>query len=299
MAQVQPVSQVSSPFIFQDHQIRTVIENDQLWFAAKDVCSALDIKWNGKASLVAIPADWQGVGKLHTPRGGVQAVMIISEPAVYKLAFRSNKPDADEFTNWIAGEVVPAIRKTGKYDIQEQPALSSTITPSRLSTAADTERKALNKLVKVWAHMLLGGKIDPGVWPRVNTQVAAHFGKTSVDEMTIEEIREAINWVQGKIDTAQAPKALPEAKPQPTIWRMLPDADREGIRERILEMRRQWDKDIEQYLMFLRYQVAGTNPPQEHFLLTARSSLAQIHYLLDGLEHIGFGMLHLDRHLNP
>ncbi len=296
MAQAQLISQVSSPFIFQDHQIRTVIENDQLWFVAADICKALNIAWTGH-TLGVIPSDWQGLVKLTNL--SKQRVRIINEPAVYKLAFRSNKPDADEFTNWIAGEVVPAIRKTGKYDIQEQPTLPSTITPSRLSTAADTERKALSKLVKVWAHMLLGGKIDPGVWPRVNTQVAAHFGKTSVDEMTIEEIREAINWVQGKIDTAQAPKALPEAKPQPTIWRMLPDADREGIRERILEMRRQWDKDIEQYLMFLRYQVAGTNPPQEHFLLTARSSLAQIHYLLDGLEHIGFGMLHLDRHLNP
>lgn len=112
----------------------------------------------------------------------------------------------------------------------------------------------------------------------------------------VEWIPDALAFVQSKIDSL--PKALPEAKPKLEIWRMLPDADREGIRERILEMRRQWDKDIEQYLMFLRYQVAGTNPPQEHFLLTARSSLAQIHYLLDGLEHIGFGMLHLDRHLN-
>ena len=41
---------------------------------------------------------------------------VISEPAVYKLAFRSNKPEADAFTNWVASEVLPAIRKTGKYE---------------------------------------------------------------------------------------------------------------------------------------------------------------------------------------
>ena len=35
---------------------------------------------------------------------------------MYKLAFRSNKPEADAFTNWVASEVLPSIRKTGKYE---------------------------------------------------------------------------------------------------------------------------------------------------------------------------------------
>ena len=45
---------------------------------------------------------------------------VISEPAVYKLAFRSNKPEADTFTNWVASEVLPSIRKTGKYETTPQ-----------------------------------------------------------------------------------------------------------------------------------------------------------------------------------
>jgi hypothetical protein len=45
---------------------------------------------------------------------------------VYKLAFRSNKPEADAFTNWVASEVLPAIRKTGGYRASpKQPALPS------------------------------------------------------------------------------------------------------------------------------------------------------------------------------
>jgi prophage antirepressor-like protein len=39
----------------------------------------------------------------------------ITEAALYKLAFRSNKPAADAFTNWVASEVLPSIHKTGQY----------------------------------------------------------------------------------------------------------------------------------------------------------------------------------------
>ena len=49
---------------------------------------------------------------------------VINEAATYKLAFRSNKPEADVFTNWVASEVLPSIRKTGKYETTpQQPAL--------------------------------------------------------------------------------------------------------------------------------------------------------------------------------
>ena len=50
--------------------------------------------------------------------GGVQQLSVINEAALYKLAFRSNKPQADAFVNWVAGEVLPAIRQTGQYRIK-------------------------------------------------------------------------------------------------------------------------------------------------------------------------------------
>ena len=42
---------------------------------------------------------------------------LINEAAVYKLAFRSNKPEADRFVNWVTGTVLPSIRRTGSYSI--------------------------------------------------------------------------------------------------------------------------------------------------------------------------------------
>ena len=95
--------------------IRTVMEGDEPMFAGKDVFNFLDIAWKGSDSLNKIPAEWQGVRKLRTPRGGIQSMVLLNEAALYKIAFRSNKPEADAFTNWVAGEVLPAIRKYGIY----------------------------------------------------------------------------------------------------------------------------------------------------------------------------------------
>lgn len=105
-------------FVFQDNQIRMTLENGQPWFVARDVCKALGLHWNGSA-LASIQVDWQGLRKFRTPSGN-QDVRVISEPAVYKLAFRSNKPSADAFTNWVASEVLPAIRKTGKFEAKPE-----------------------------------------------------------------------------------------------------------------------------------------------------------------------------------
>lgn len=107
-------------FDFQGHDIRTLTDEDgNSWFAAKDVFDTLDITWNGKTSLSAIKAGWQMVLKLDTI-SGAKATYLINEAALYKLAFRSHKPEAEAFTDWVAEVVLPALRKTGTYSLQSQ-----------------------------------------------------------------------------------------------------------------------------------------------------------------------------------
>jgi len=98
--------------------IRTIYKKGEIWFAAKDVCDILDIEWQGGKTIDIIGDSWKGVGSFYTP-GGKQELAIINERAVYKLAFRSIKPEAEKFTDWVA-EVLQTIRKTGKYDINEE-----------------------------------------------------------------------------------------------------------------------------------------------------------------------------------
>lgn len=108
------MSKSPSIFAFNSHPIRTNVRNGQIWFVARDICSVLGISWTGTA-LVGIQADWQGLWSDHNLNTN-QRLKFINEPAVYKLAFRSNKPEADAFTNWVASEVLPAIRRTGRYE---------------------------------------------------------------------------------------------------------------------------------------------------------------------------------------
>ncbi len=106
-------------FDFQSHQVRSLVgEDGNPWFAAKDIFCALELDWSGK-SLYSVPEEWKGMGKFPTP-GGEQELVVINEPAVYMVAFRSNKPEAICFTKWIAGEVLPTIRKSGKYTLSSK-----------------------------------------------------------------------------------------------------------------------------------------------------------------------------------
>lgn len=118
----------SPVFSYQSSPIRTTVIDEGIWFVAADVCRALEIPWSG-ATLKPIPHNWQGLMRFITPSGN-QQLRVISEAGLYKLAFRSNKPKADAFTNWVSSEVLPAIRKTGKYE-QKQKVLPPVLDPEQ------------------------------------------------------------------------------------------------------------------------------------------------------------------------
>ena len=106
--------------------VRTQVINDEPWFVAKDVAMALNITWSGH-TLDNIPNEWTQMVKLtiNGSDGGVSDIRrmtLINEAAEYKQAFRSNKPEADRFVNWVTGTVLPSIRRTGSYSVSgERP----------------------------------------------------------------------------------------------------------------------------------------------------------------------------------
>lgn len=110
----EPSERTLLDFPFDDAQVRTATSEDgQIWFAAKDVCEALNLTWSGK-TLQKVPKNWQGMFRKNTP-GGDQGLTFINEPALYRLVFRSDKPEAERFCNWVCAEVLPAIRKHGYF----------------------------------------------------------------------------------------------------------------------------------------------------------------------------------------
>lgn len=109
---------LANPFQFSDLDVRTAIdEHNEAWFCARDVCLALEITWSGGSKTLGnMPETWVMAFYEKTIKGNRETIFI-NEAALYKMIFRSNKPKAEEFANWVCAEVLPQLRKTGSYGV--------------------------------------------------------------------------------------------------------------------------------------------------------------------------------------
>ena len=101
-------------------QFRYIKRDDEIWFAAVDLCRVLDIQnprdavsnFDGDEKMTVAITDGHS-GK----RGGAQFMNFVSEPGMYRLIFMSRKPEAKKFQRWVFHEVLPSIRKYGFYGL--------------------------------------------------------------------------------------------------------------------------------------------------------------------------------------
>lgn len=92
--------------------VRTLEENGTILFCATDAAKALGYATPRKAIL----EHCKGVLKRNfLTSGGEQAINFIPESDLYRLIFSSKLPNAEKFTDWVTGEVLPSIRKNGGY----------------------------------------------------------------------------------------------------------------------------------------------------------------------------------------
>lgn len=101
------------PFCFNEHLVRTVAIDNDPWFIAKDVCAVLGLK-NVSMAIAKIPEKHLTSIEL-TSGGQTRELRAVSEPGLYRLILRSDKPQAEPFMEWVTAEVLPTIRKTGSY----------------------------------------------------------------------------------------------------------------------------------------------------------------------------------------
>ncbi|CAM3797880.1 Prophage antirepressor [Pseudomonas synxantha] len=102
------------PFSFGKRQVRTLLINDQPCFVATDVCEALAIV-NTARALSRLDDDEKGTHAVST-LGGTQNLSVVNESGLYSLILTSRKAEAKIFKKWVTAEVLPAIRKHGRYD---------------------------------------------------------------------------------------------------------------------------------------------------------------------------------------
>lgn len=106
--------------IFEGHEVEVLEVEGQVLFNPKHVAECLEIadvnssvrNFNEKQIVKLTNSKLQNMHfrKLHNTGEN-----FLTESGVYKLVFKSHKPNAEKFTDWIADEVLPTIRKTGGY----------------------------------------------------------------------------------------------------------------------------------------------------------------------------------------
>jgi Prophage antirepressor len=95
--------------------IRVEVINNEPYFVAKDVCDALSIS-NNRDAMTRLEDDEKLTSVVPTS-GQNREMWFVNESGLYNLIFQSRKPEAKSFRKWVTGEVLPAIRKTGRYEV--------------------------------------------------------------------------------------------------------------------------------------------------------------------------------------
>jgi len=164
------------PFHYEGAQIRVLTDSQgDPWFIAADLLASLALD---RKALERLDDDEKGVSSIHTP-GGEQAMTIVNEPGLYNLVLGSRKPEAKRFKRWITHEVLPAIRRTGRYAV---PGLAPT--PGSLPS---------NKQDSAGALLLIGQAIAQV--PGVKAGIAMAATLTCIQENTglsVETLRRTL-----------------------------------------------------------------------------------------------------------
>ena len=128
-------------------EIRTCQVNNEIMFVGKDVAQALGYSDSNKAIRIHVDDEDKGGAVLSTP-GGNQKVIFINESGLYSLILSSKLPQAKAFKRWVTSEVLPSIRKTGRYELPQQlPALALLNEPAEDTLTATQVAKTFNMTV--------------------------------------------------------------------------------------------------------------------------------------------------------
>lgn len=176
-----------STFNFESNSIRTLAINNEPWFIAIDICKAINLS-NPSMAVANLDEDEKKVVgssdtldpklNLGSAGNGAQSLSLVSESGMYTLILRCR--DAvkkgsvpHRFRKWVTAEVLPAIRKTGKYE---------------LKTTVDDRtglRNAVNMLVSK------KGLIYSDAYHLIHQR----FNVESIEDLTFEQLPQAVEYV--------------------------------------------------------------------------------------------------------
>lgn len=171
-------------FGFEGQTVRALDQDGAPWFVAQDVCAVLEISKHRDA--VAKLDDDERASTVVDTLGGPQQMAIVSESGLYALIFKSRKPAAVRFRKWVTSEVLPTLRRTGRYLLAENDDEEDD--PLGLTAPDDFERMRVKLTLVREARYVYGRKTARTVWekvglPDVYSQRALAAGSYSPDDL--------------------------------------------------------------------------------------------------------------------
>ncbi|WP_306600718.1 BRO family protein [Geothrix sp. 21YS21S-2] len=212
-------------FSFGVKPIRVVLVDNEPQWVAKDVADALGYSRSTITNLTKtvdhVPAEWRGRYRIPTPSGD-QDMVTLTEAGLFFFLNRSDKPAALPMQKWVAGEVLPSIRKTGAYSVQARAGVPTAIeiasaVVAQLGEHADWEQPLAEKIEQgrrcaKAVYEMEKNKVIPAL-ERIEKRQTSPLGSASAKEATA--LLNAISKVTSNPRAYEAAKrALPGLFPE-------------------------------------------------------------------------------------
>lgn len=105
-------------FSFENHEVRSLLINSEPWFVGKDVADVLGYADTNQAIRKHVDNE-DRLTRRFDGTGQSRDMTIINESGLYSLVLSSKLPSAKKFKRWVTSEVLPALRKSGQYQVKE------------------------------------------------------------------------------------------------------------------------------------------------------------------------------------
>lgn len=185
-------------FSYNSSEVRTVMRDGELWFCLIDVCGILGLS-NPRS--VADRLDKDERRKFDLPRQG--NTWFINESGLYSVILRSDKPEAKPFRKWVTSEVLPTIRKTGRYGLDDTKAAlaEAKLNNSRARVASAwmkiSKENPVSGYKQVCAHYASAALAGREVLPLPDTECCAVAGKDAASAWAVmDELMETLRVVK-------------------------------------------------------------------------------------------------------
>ena len=155
------MSIIEKVFHYEENEITVIKCRDDIWFMSKDITKALGYEKTRNAILRHVNDDDKSIledlrrrPQIRAPFKNEQGGSIfINESGLYSLIFGSRLESAKNFKRWVTKDVLPSIRKTGRYDYCIDHKYNNTLT-FKIENEIDLHVKVVSFLKKRYPHSL-------------------------------------------------------------------------------------------------------------------------------------------------